>query len=113
MHIILRFQNAIIDGAEIDTIAEHCAILKDLGFVHFGVLGKGINPNKILILKEQISQGKETNLYLVSNKKLGFKTYKCQHHLKRSSLLSILSQKNCTNQKYSELRFFRACTDVA
>lgn len=68
VHLILKFQNPRINGKVIDTIQEHQSILNNNGFVYFGVLGKGVGEGKARLFEQQMKQGKETNLYLVSSR---------------------------------------------
>lgn len=77
-HIVLKYKDPRINGSLIDTIQEHKQVLNQFGYVDFGVLGKGISSDRALVLIEQIKNGVNTNLYLVSSTTTGLKTFLCK-----------------------------------
>lgn len=76
-HIILKYKNPRIAGETVDTIAEHRQVLSQVGYVDFGILGKGVSVERASDLTDQKKKGLETYLFLVSSSTDGLKTFKC------------------------------------
>lgn len=77
VHIVLKYKNPRIDGETIDTVAEHSQVIKDFGYVDFGILGKGVSLERAEMLNQQRKSGHQTHLYLVGSSTTGLQTFKC------------------------------------
>lgn len=67
IHLLMRYSDK---SRKINTIAEHIAILEELGYVWFGKFGLGASMKMVELINEQCRSSIETLLFLVAGREI-------------------------------------------